>query len=114
MVGTVELERDCKRFDHVWQGPYDEVKKEWESMDGMGMGGMMSGMGIIGMLFWIIILGLLFYGVYLLFARMSRGPERKPEETRMRDTSDILKERLARGEIDEEEYERLKKRLEEE
>lgn len=73
------------------------------------MDGMMPGMGIIGMIFWIVILGLLFYGLYLLIAKISG----KPKETSPDNSLRILKERLARGEINEEEYERLRKILEE-
>lgn len=73
----------------------------------MGMGNMMEGMGIIGMIFWIIILGLLIYGVYLLAAKISG----KPKETSSDESLHILKARLARGEISEEEYERLKEVL---
>ena len=65
----------------------------------MGMGHMMGGMGFIGMIFWIIILGLLFYGVYIL------------KGVRSDDSLQILKERLAQGEINEDEYEKLKKVL---
>ncbi|EGG71444.1 SHOCT domain-containing protein [Staphylococcus epidermidis] len=75
----------------------------------MGMGHMMGGMGFIGMIFWIIILGLLFYGVYILIAKASE----KPKGVRSDDSLQILKERLAQGEIneDEYEYEKLKKVL---
>ena len=73
----------------------------------MGMGHMMGGMGFIGMIFWIIILGLLFYGVYILIAKASE----KPKGVRSDDSLQILKERLAQGEINEDEYEKLKKVL---
>lgn len=70
---------------------------------------MMTGMGVIGMLFWIIVLGLLFYGVYILIAKASE----KPKDARSDNSLQILKERLARGEINEDEYEEIKKVLEE-
>lgn len=70
----------------------------------MGYG--MAGMGIIGMVFWTIILGLLIYGVYSLAVRISQ----KPKENLDRSLS-LLKERLGRGEISEEDYERLKEIL---
>lgn len=73
----------------------------------MGIGNMMGGMGFIGMIFWIIILGLLFYGVYILIAKASE----KPKGVRSDDSLQILKERLAKGEINEDEYEKLKKVL---
>lgn len=73
----------------------------------MGMGHMMGGMGFIGMIFWIIILGLLFYGVYILIAKASE----KPKGVRSDDSLQILKKRLAQGEINEDEYEKLKKVL---
>ena len=57
--------------------------------------------------FWIIILGLLFYGVYILIAKASE----KPKGVRSDDSLQILKERLAQGEINEDEYEKLKKVL---
>ena len=71
------------------------------------MGHMMGGMGFIGMIFWIIILGLLFYGVYILIAKASE----KPKGVRSDDSLQILKKRLAQGEINEDEYEKLKKVL---
>lgn len=64
-------------------------------------------MGFLGMIFWIIILGLLIYGVFLLISR--------PFEKKQSDNSSLrlLKERFARGEIDEEEYRRKRSILEE-
>ena len=56
--------------------------------------------------FWIIILGLLFYGVYILIAKAS-----EKKGVRSDDSLQILKERLAQGEINEDEYEKLKKVL---
>jgi putative membrane protein len=74
----------------------------------MGMGHMMGGMGFIGMIFGLSFLGgLLFYGVYILIAKASE----KPKGVRSDDSLQILKERLAQGEINEDEYEKLKKVL---
>jgi len=62
------------------------------------------------MMFGIIIIGLLIYGIYLL--------NNKNNSKQGRGSSDhsvyILRERLARGEINEEEYERLRRVLREE
>jgi putative membrane protein len=64
----------------------------------------MAGISVIGMMIWmigsIIFLGLLIYTVYLL---ISKASGHKKDES-----LEILKKRYARGEIDEEEYERRK------
>jgi putative membrane protein len=72
----------------------------------MDMGMMGIGM-IFGMILWVLLLGAVIYGVYSL---ISKGIEKK-EDSAIK----ILKERFARGEIDEEEYEKrsvtLRKKL---
>lgn len=72
----------------------------------MDMGMMGIGM-IFSMILWVLLIGTVIYGVYSL---TSRGIEKK-EDSGIK----ILKERFARGEIDEEEYEKrsltLRKRL---
>jgi len=62
------------------------------------------------MMFGIIIIGLLIYGIYLLNNKSNSKQKRGLSD----DPVYILKERLARGEINEEEYERLRKVLREE
>ncbi|SEB05548.1 putative membrane protein [Thalassobacillus cyri] len=64
---------------------------------------MMGGSMVINMILWIVILGFLIYGVVLLIL--------KPFEKREDSTMEILKERLARGEIDYQEFEEKKKVL---
>ncbi|MFC4767006.1 SHOCT domain-containing protein [Effusibacillus consociatus] len=62
---------------------------------------MMSMMGwgmVFTMLFWIVIIALIIFGVFSLFA----NPSEKKEDSALQ----ILKVRLARGEISEEEYDR--------
>jgi putative membrane protein len=72
----------------------------------MDMGMMGIGM-IFSMILWVLLLGAVIYGVYSL---ISKGIEKK-EDSAIK----ILKERFARGEIDEEEYEKrsvtLRKKL---
>jgi putative membrane protein len=72
----------------------------------MDMGMMGIGM-IISMILWVLLIGTVIYGVYSL---ISKGIEKK-EDSAIK----ILKERFARGEIDEEEYEKrsltLRKKL---
>jgi putative membrane protein len=69
---------------------------------------MMGGIGILNMIFWILVLGLLIYGVYLLIEKATGKSGGSSSDSALK----TLKERLARGEIDEEEYERLKSVLE--
>lgn len=70
--------------------------------DGLGMGGF--GMGLM-MLFWILLIGVAILGG-IWIARRAIG-----DQTRS-DAQDILRERLARGEIDVAEYEERRKTLE--
>ncbi|WP_188456535.1 SHOCT domain-containing protein [Virgibacillus oceani] len=58
---------------------------------------MMGGNVIINMIFWIIILGFLIYGIVLLVSK----PFEKKEDSSLQ----ILRERFARGEINEQEFE---------
>ena len=73
------------------------------------MMGMMSGMGVLYMLFWIVIVGLLIYGLILLILK----PFEKKEEASAKEDEamGILRERFARGEIDQLEFEERKKIL---
>ncbi len=66
---------------------------------------------IVTLITWIIIIAL----IILLVKLLSRLKD-EPEDRITFDTEDplfILKQRLARGEIDEESYDRIKRRLEE-
>lgn len=67
------------------------------------------GWGILSMIFWILIVGVIIYGILTLilkpFEKHNRGtgsPSSKTEDSALL----ILRERYARGEINEEEYER--------
>ncbi|WP_200416437.1 SHOCT domain-containing protein [Virgibacillus salexigens] len=61
---------------------------------------MMGGNMILNMIIWIIVLGFLIYGIVLLILK----PFDKKEDTSIK----ILKERYARGEIDDREFEAKK------
>ncbi|WP_407270625.1 SHOCT domain-containing protein [Radiobacillus sp. PE A8.2] len=68
-----------------------------------GGGNMMSMMGgsmILNMIVWIIVLGFLIYGVVLLISKSFDKKEDSPLK--------ILRERFARGEIDDQEFEAKK------
>jgi putative membrane protein len=66
---------------------------------------MMMGFGILNMVFWIIVVGLVIYGIMLLFM--------KPFDKKEDQAITILKERFAKGEIDEQEYNERKRFLKE-
>lgn len=70
-------------------------------------GSMMAFGGGLMWIFWIILLAILFV-ILKEFFRSSPGNPTKPDENPL----DILKNRYARGEIDEEEYERRRIELE--
>ncbi|KGP90244.1 membrane protein [Pontibacillus chungwhensis BH030062] len=73
-------------------------------MNGQGMGGF-GGMGIT----WMLLIGIiLIIAAIILMKAFNSNTSNKPSSS-----LDSLKERLARGEISEEEYDRLKKKLEE-
>lgn len=74
---------------------------------GWGDGWMMGGplMMIVMVLFW----GTVAYGVFLLFRRLSGGRCASIDQSDRALT--ILRERFARGEITQEEFERMKKEL---
>lgn len=73
-------------------------------MDGMwGWGGMW-----FGWIFWLVLIGLIIWGVKTLAGQnRSQNSDRPPQESAM----DILKKRFARGEINAEEFEEKKRRL---
>lgn len=72
---------------------------------------MMEGGGGFGMilmgLIWLLILALIVTLIWFLIRKGSNSTTRSSEESPM----DILSKRYARGEIDEEEYQRMKKRI---
>ncbi len=67
----------------------------------MGMIG--QGWGLFMMVFWILIIGLVIYAVLLLVS--------KTYENKQDPALNILKERFARGELDQDEFERKKAAL---
>jgi uncharacterized membrane protein len=83
-------------------------------MDGMMQGGMMgSGMMLLGGLLLLLLLGITAGGV-LLVAWLARRTEKSPNATRPTDPPlDILKRRLAQGEITLDEYTSLRHHLQE-
>ncbi|UYG98093.1 SHOCT domain-containing protein [Cytobacillus firmus] len=73
--------------------------------------GMMNFGMLLNMLFWILIIGFAIYGVVLLIMKpfeKNKGSDRKSDHV---NALDILRERFARGEINEEEYEQKKRVL---
>ena len=80
-----------------WQGRYDHMM--WGG--GYGMVG-----GLMMLLFWGVIIVLIVLATKWLIDNQSGGNRSR------RDAIDILRERFASGEIDEEEFERRKKALE--
>jgi len=71
---------------------------------GMFSGGMFFGGGILMWIFWLILLVVLVYVLKDIFG--STGGNSSSNEA-----MEILKQRFARGEIDEEEFEKRKKQL---
>lgn len=88
---------------------------------GMWGGGMWGGTGwmftLIMILFWLLILLALAGGVYWLFSRLfsNNSPRSSASETRAENPTEealnILNERYARGEIDDEEYASRKRKM---
>lgn len=80
----------------------------WHHGMGYSMGHWFSGIGFSG-----FFMNLLFIiAVIAVFARFFKGHDSVPKENRDTvDSLEILKQRLARGEIDEEEFSRIKKNL---
>lgn len=72
---------------------------------GMFSDGMIFGGGVLMWVFWFVVLVVLIYVVKLIFGSVNRNATDKEEPL------DILKKRYARGEIDDEEFERRKKQL---
>jgi len=74
-------------------------------MDNYGYGMMGYGGGFFGLLFWILIIVIAYLLIkWLVEQNKTRGGEEKS-------ALDIAKERYAKGEITEEEFEEMKKRL---
>ncbi len=67
------------------------------------------GMGFGSLFMWAIWILIIFsiFALFKLFFKQNGGSEQKPED----DSLEILKQRFARGEIDAEEFERMKKTL---
>ena len=82
--------------------PMDGSTRGWDHMMGYGSYG-----GIFMWLIWIVIIGAI---VYLMVNRSRTGGRSEGPATER--PEDILKGRYARGEIDKEEYERLKRDIE--
>ena len=75
-------------------------------MNGMGFSGMW-----FGWILWLIIIGLIIWGVITIVNNTKNRPPRGGYYLPREDALDILKNRYAKGEIDEEQYETMKKRL---
>ncbi|MDP2478995.1 MAG: SHOCT domain-containing protein [Candidatus Palauibacterales bacterium] len=73
------------------------------------MGGWGWGFGILGMLFWLALIVLVVVLVWRLMERGGRGDSR--HEGARETPLEILKKRYARGEIDRDEFERMKRDL---
>jgi len=65
----------------------------------------------VGWIFWVLVILLLFTLIWFLFKK-GKDPESSPSESQ-KTAKEILDERYARGEIDDEEYQRRKKELRE-
>jgi putative membrane protein len=74
----------------------------------MTMMGMMSFGMILNMLFWIVIIGFAIYGFVLLIMKPFEKNKDSGEKGNQGNALDILRERFARGEINEEEFEQKK------
>ena len=65
--------------------------------------------GVWSIIFWVVIVGLVIWGVKKLVERDRGG---SVEATRKKDALDIAKERYARGEITREQFEEVRRTLE--
>lgn len=73
----------------------------------MFSGGMFFGGGLLMWIFWIAVLVLLVYAVKVIIGSANRNSTSSSSDEAL----EILKQRFAKGEIDEAEFERLKKKL---
>ncbi|WP_372869479.1 SHOCT domain-containing protein [Planomicrobium okeanokoites] len=70
---------------------------------------MMGGGMVLGMVFWVIVLGLIIYGIVLFTMKQAAKKENSSAVEKREDSSmEILRERFAHGEIDEQEFEERK------
>lgn len=70
---------------------------------------MMGGGMILSMVFWVIVVGLIIYGIVLFTMKQAAKKENSAAVEKQEDSSmEILRERFARGEIDEKEFEERK------
>ncbi|MEO5949965.1 MAG: SHOCT domain-containing protein [Candidatus Saccharimonadales bacterium] len=76
----------------------------YQMMNGHGVD---SSWGFVMMLLWAVIIA----GIILVIVRFARGHEHRGVSPRGQDAVDIVKERYAKGEIDKEQFEQLKKDL---
>ena len=74
-------------------------------------GGMGAGTWILMILAWIALIALIVWAIARLFPALSRGDGRREAEEKDETPQAILDRRLARGEIDTDEYERLREAL---
>ena len=86
----------------LWAGPDGDLQSGYGYMMWNGGHGLFG--GLMMLLFWGLVIGL----VVLAFRGFSGRSDTRPGNSAL----DILKERYARGEIEEDEYERRKERLE--
>jgi putative membrane protein len=82
--------------------PLDQSMRGWDHMMGYGA------YGVFMWLFLIIVAGII---IYLIFDRNKRTG--KPEDSLGESPTEILKKRYAKGEITKEEFERIKRDIEE-
>ncbi|MDE2165594.1 MAG: SHOCT domain-containing protein [Alphaproteobacteria bacterium] len=80
-------------------GPYGMMAYGWQAM-----GGMMA-------IFWAVVLAAALMAIILVMRAMANGSHVAPQPHRRAGGLDRLDERLARGEIDREEYQRRKHAL---
>ena len=70
---------------------------------------MMGGGMILSMVIWVIIVGLIIYGIVLFIMKQATKKGNSPAVEKQEESSmEILRERFARGEIDEQEFEERK------
>lgn len=79
------------------------MMNDWNSFGGWGMG--------FGFIFMLLFWGLVIFGIAALIRWLMARPS-PGKETRDKTPLEIAQERYARGEIDREEYERMKRDLE--